>query len=136
MRINTIAPIMAMSLHAKLGRDGESVLLNERTVGEDIARIVRRECPVSRVRVGGTILNVGSDEMSVNYICDCRGKEFVACVEYRLVPVDGEAHLLPAVEAFSVRQGDKPCFGVSGYKRFERYAKRLELEVEFSGSEG
>lgn len=125
-----------MSLYAKLGRDKEPMLIDDRKVCKDIAEIVRKECPESQVREGGTIMNVGSDEMSVNYLCHCRGKEFMACVEYRLVPVNGVAQLRPVVEGLSVHQGDKPCFGVSGYKRFERYARRCGLEVEFSGLDG
>lgn len=124
-----------MSLYAKLGRTDAPIVVDDGRVCKDIAAIMRKECPVSRVREGGTILNVGSDEMSVNYLCACRGKEFIACAEYQLVPVEGEAHHSPAIEALSVRQGDKPCFGISGYRRFERYARKLGLEVEFSGTD-
>ena len=101
-----------MSLYAKLGRTDAPIVVDDARVCKDITAIVRKECPISDVQRGGTILNLGSGEMSVNYLCACRGKEFVACVE-----------------------ADKPCFGVSGYKRFERYARRRGLEVEFSGYE-
>jgi len=124
-----------MSLYAKLGRTDAPIVVDDARVCKDITAIVRKECPISDVQRGGTILNLGSGEMSVNYLCACRGKEFVACVEYALIPTEDTGGNLPVINSLSVRQADKPCFGVSGYKRFERYARRRGLEVEFSGYE-
>ena len=121
-----------MSLYATRENRGESVLLDERKAGKDIARIVSKECAISRVRVGGTVFNLGNNEMSVSYLCNCSGKKFVACVEYSLIPTEDVDVNLPVINSLSVSQADKPCFGVSGYKRFERYARRLGLDVEFS----